>query len=206
MWRHSGSWLTCIFSHIVDLLLQSKFRLHQHVDLVLLGLEVIQNLLVGLLKSNLLSVQSCDGLIQNGHLLRQVLHLKPTKATSRPQVPPRPLRSSPYLVLHSVPVLLHFGESHFQVIHVSLQGHHLFLHLPLLGRQLGVHLLLILQAFLELLEFRLLSYFGLDQLVATVFRVFQIVLLLDGFNGKVCFPPAVVSSPPLAFFFFFLLE
>lgn len=81
LWRymefsgHAGFRSRRIFSHIVDLLLQAEFDLGQHVDLVLLRLEVLQNLPVGLLKSGLLSVQRSYGFVQDGHLLREVLHL-----------------------------------------------------------------------------------------------------------------------------------
>lgn len=80
-------------------------------------------------------------------------------------------------------VFLHLSQSHFEIIHVSLQGCYLFLQLTFLGCQLGVYFLLIFQAFLELLKFSLLSNFGLNQLVATVFCIFQVVLLLE-LNGK----------------------
>lgn len=62
-------------THIIYLLLQLDLGLGQHVDLVLLCLEVLQGLLMSLLECLLLIGQLQDGLVQGGHLLSQVLHL-----------------------------------------------------------------------------------------------------------------------------------
>lgn len=61
------------------MLLQLHFGLGQGVDLVFLGLQVIQRLLVGLLKGLLLLGQLDNGLIQPGHLLCEVLDLRGEK-------------------------------------------------------------------------------------------------------------------------------
>lgn len=82
-------------------------------------------------------------------------------------------------------LLLHFSQGHLQVVHISLEGHHLILQLTFLGRQLGAHLLLVLQTFLHLLQLGLLGDFGLNQLVATVLCICQVVLLLNDSNRKI---------------------
>lgn len=76
-------------------------------------------------------------------------------------------------------VLLHLGQGHLKVVHVPLQGQNLVVQLALLGCQLGADLLLILQTFLHLLQLGLLGDFGLNQLVAAIFCVCQVVLLLE---------------------------
>lgn len=72
------------FSHIVHLLLQPGLCLGEHVDFVLLGLEVVQNLLVSFQQGGFLSAQSRDGFIQNRHLLGQILHLDGEENSSAP--------------------------------------------------------------------------------------------------------------------------
>lgn len=79
-------------------------------------------------------------------------------------------------------LLLHFSQGHLQVVHISLEGHHLILQLTFLGGQLGAHLLLVLQTFLHLLQLGLLGDFGLNQLVAAVLCIRQVVLLLNDSN------------------------
>lgn len=118
-------------SYVVHLLLQSSLGLGQHVDLVLLGLKVIENLLVGLLQGSFLSAQRRYGFIQNTHLLGQVLHLdgeeKSRKLISSTHHQSCNVKeacsdtSLTHLILQSMSVFLHFGQGYLQIVHVSFQ-------------------------------------------------------------------------------------
>ena len=63
-------------THVINLLFQLGLGLGQSVDFVLLCLQVIQCLLVGLLKGFLFLGQLGNGLVLGGHLLSQVLNLE----------------------------------------------------------------------------------------------------------------------------------
>lgn len=181
-------------AYTVHLLFQSKLCLDEHVDLVFLSLKVVQNLLMSFLQGTFLSVKRPDGLVQHTHLLGQVLHLHMEEKQTKPnkqkkdsgsislvlnvtQLVRFPERLK-HLVLHSVSILLHFGQRHLQVVHVPLQRQDLVVQQAFLGRQLGTDLLLVLQTFLHLLQLGLLRDFGLNQLVAAIFCISQVVLFL----------------------------
>ena len=83
-----------------------------------------------------------------------------------------------YLVLYGVLLLLHLGQSELQVIDVLLQLGALVLQLPLLGGQLSAHLLLVLQPLGQLLQLGLHLDLALDQALAALLRVQQVVPLL----------------------------
>lgn len=84
-------------------------------------------------------------------------------------------------------LLLHFGQGDLQVVDVLLELGALVLQLALLGEHVGVHLLLVLQPLHQFLHFGLQLDLGLDEQVAAVLCVGQIVLLLLEGRGWRCY-------------------
>jgi len=178
------------------LLLQLGFGFGECVDFVFLTLEVIQCLLMGLLKSFLLLGQLSDDFIQCCHFLSEVFNLSKkaigsinTPNTSFMYNAEKAIRgitanlvlSGMFLFLHfgRMFLFLHFGQSELKIINVLLELRAFILQLSFLCNQLCIHLLFILQSLSQLLDFGLKLDLALDQTLTSLLSIYKIILLLS---------------------------